>query len=311
MTTTSAVSIDGASAQPAASSRPAISSESLLFIWQPSVQTKNAGGRAASGRNSARRSSSGANGSRGPAGPVTGGAMSRTGRLRVVMRSVMVLRPAASAAQRGPEPGDERIGHHEAGMSLGVRAEVAVVVRPAGLDEAAAPARVSPTWRASRLVERAVVALEPVEPLADEVAQERDPVRRLPEVRDRGQPARRADRVDRLDRPEPGARDVARLAVAEEPRNASSTLSAKPASTSARATVGRPRASSPSSRQRRDLVVDRLPDLAAGGRRSRRSARGGRRAGRRAPPRTPRRRGPRRSPARGARPRPARGRGRA
>ena len=86
ITTTSAASIDGASAQPAVSSRPAISSESLLFIWQPSVQTKNAGRARGSGRNSSRRASSGANGSRGPAGPGAGGAMSRTGRLRVVMR---------------------------------------------------------------------------------------------------------------------------------------------------------------------------------------------------------------------------------
>ena len=39
MTMRSAVSSDGASSQPAASRRPAISSESLRFIWQPSVQT--------------------------------------------------------------------------------------------------------------------------------------------------------------------------------------------------------------------------------------------------------------------------------
>jgi hypothetical protein len=39
MMTRSAASIVPASAQPAASSLPAISSESLRFIWQPSVQT--------------------------------------------------------------------------------------------------------------------------------------------------------------------------------------------------------------------------------------------------------------------------------
>ena len=40
----------GASAQPAASSAPAISSESLRFIWQPSVQTWKRGRAAASVR---------------------------------------------------------------------------------------------------------------------------------------------------------------------------------------------------------------------------------------------------------------------
>ncbi len=85
ITTRSATSIDGASAQPAASSRPAISSESLLFIWQPSVHTKNDGNDLGSGRNSPRRSSSGASGSRGPATETVGGVMSRTGRLRGVM----------------------------------------------------------------------------------------------------------------------------------------------------------------------------------------------------------------------------------
>jgi hypothetical protein len=49
MTTRSAVSIDGASAHPAARSRPAISSESLRFIWQPSVQTQRPGPRSSAG----------------------------------------------------------------------------------------------------------------------------------------------------------------------------------------------------------------------------------------------------------------------
>jgi len=55
MTTRSAASIAGASAHPAARRRPAISSESLLFIWQPSVHTKNDGSERTSGRNSASR----------------------------------------------------------------------------------------------------------------------------------------------------------------------------------------------------------------------------------------------------------------
>ena len=50
MTTRSAVSIDVASSQPDREQRPAISSESLRFIWQPSVQTWNRGRAAASGR---------------------------------------------------------------------------------------------------------------------------------------------------------------------------------------------------------------------------------------------------------------------
>ena len=69
MTTRSAVSSDGASSQPAVSSRPAISSESLRFIWQPSVQTWNRGSVRASGRYSARRSSSGAGGRARRSGP--------------------------------------------------------------------------------------------------------------------------------------------------------------------------------------------------------------------------------------------------
>ena len=50
MTIRSAASIEGASAQPAASSLPAISSESLRFIWQPSVHRWNAGRARSSGR---------------------------------------------------------------------------------------------------------------------------------------------------------------------------------------------------------------------------------------------------------------------
>ena len=85
MTTRSAASIEAAPAQPAASRRPAISSESLRFIWQPSVQTKNRGSAAASGRNSASRASCGSGGVRLRAGPAAGGTNSRTGRARDVM----------------------------------------------------------------------------------------------------------------------------------------------------------------------------------------------------------------------------------
>ena len=101
MTTRSAASIDGATGQPAASRRPAISSESLLFIWQPSVQTKNDGTDRGSGRNSVSRSSSGASGSRGVAADATGGTMSRTGRRRDVMSPVMVV-PVGHGSGTGP-----------------------------------------------------------------------------------------------------------------------------------------------------------------------------------------------------------------
>src|SRR3954452_23036729 len=215
MTTTSACSIAGASAHPAARSRPAISSESLLFIWHPSVQTKNAGSARGSGRNSPSRSSSGWNGPRAPAGAVTGGAMSRTGRLRVVIRP-RSYRAGCSDAQRGAEARHERGRHPEPRVRARVRPEVAVVVRPAGLDEPEGTSRLA-DGRPRVLVERAMVALEAVEPLPHEIAQERDPHWRLAEVGDRREPARGADGTDRLDRRETGPRHVARLPVAEDP----------------------------------------------------------------------------------------------
>jgi hypothetical protein len=85
MTTRSAASIDGASAHPAARRRPAISSESLLFIWQPSVQTQKRGRAWSSGRNSATRPSSGATGGRGAPSRAAGGRISRTGSSRVLI----------------------------------------------------------------------------------------------------------------------------------------------------------------------------------------------------------------------------------
>ncbi len=87
MTTRSAASIDGASGHPAARSRPAISSESLRFIWQPSVHTKNDGRDRISGRNSARRRSSGTSASRGRPAGAPGATRSRTGSGRGVMRA--------------------------------------------------------------------------------------------------------------------------------------------------------------------------------------------------------------------------------
>ena len=104
ITTRSAASIDGASAQPAASSRPAISSESLLFIWQPSVQTKNDGQGARLGPELLEALVLGRERRR-AARParLTGGAMSRTGRLRVVMTLVMVV-PVAVASAKGRAP---------------------------------------------------------------------------------------------------------------------------------------------------------------------------------------------------------------
>ena len=80
--------------------------------------------------------------------------------------------------------------------------DVAVVVRAARLDEAERARRRAIAARVSG-VERAVVASRGRRgPPPMSVAQERDPVGRLPEVRERGEAAGGADRVDRLDRPE-------------------------------------------------------------------------------------------------------------
>src|SRR5688572_3871423 len=104
MITRSAVSIDDASAQPAESSRPAISSESLRFIWQPSVQTWKRGNATRSGTYSPSRSSAGAAGRRGAtveAGAL-GGRTSRTGSERVDRR--VSLTAAPWYAQRRARP---------------------------------------------------------------------------------------------------------------------------------------------------------------------------------------------------------------
>src|SRR3954464_11271855 len=79
MTTSSGVSSDAASAQPADRSRPAIASESLRFIWQPSVQTWNRGSAGVSGRYSARRTSAGSGGLAGAVGAGGGRAGGRGG----------------------------------------------------------------------------------------------------------------------------------------------------------------------------------------------------------------------------------------
>ena len=84
MTMRSASSIEADSSHPAARRRPAISSESLRFIWQPSVQTWNRGRDRTSGRYSVRRSSPGSTGDRGARGAIapTTSTASRTGRAR-------------------------------------------------------------------------------------------------------------------------------------------------------------------------------------------------------------------------------------
>ena len=110
MTTRSAVSSDGASSQPAVNRRPAISSESLRFIWQPSVPTWKRGSVRASGRYSARRSSADRPG--GAASVPTpigrGSSMSRTGRARdgdadVTHKSAIVRRRTAAPRSRKME----------------------------------------------------------------------------------------------------------------------------------------------------------------------------------------------------------------
>ena len=105
ITTRSAASIDGASAQPAASSRPAISSESLLFIWQPSVQTKNDGQGARLGPELARGARRrGRTASRGPAGRDGRRRDVEDGEAAVVMTLVMVVPVVVPARESGPCP---------------------------------------------------------------------------------------------------------------------------------------------------------------------------------------------------------------
>ena len=78
MTMSSASSRVGASAQPAASKAPAISSESEVFIWQPRVQTWKLGRTVASVPYSS-TAASGRAGARGST--ATGGGASRMGRV--------------------------------------------------------------------------------------------------------------------------------------------------------------------------------------------------------------------------------------
>ena len=91
--------------------------------------------------------------------------------------------PATPGPEGGSQPGDELVGHHEPGVALRVGPKVAVVVRATRLDEAQEPR--GRGRRGSRLgVERAVVGLQPIEPLGDQLPQERHPLGRLPEVGD-------------------------------------------------------------------------------------------------------------------------------
>src|SRR5262245_53867139 len=105
MTTRSAVSSDDASSQPARNRRPAISSESLRFIWQPSVQMWKGGSVRASGTYSTRRSSRGASGDRGMVAPPAGrptSRTSRTGSARLVDRRSVTVGPWYDARARYP-----------------------------------------------------------------------------------------------------------------------------------------------------------------------------------------------------------------
>ena len=80
--------------------------------------------------------------------------------------------PAAEGDARRPRrPGV--VGHDQALVGLRVRTEVAVVVGAAGLDQAERPRPPRRSRIACLGVERAVVALEAVEALVDELAQQR------------------------------------------------------------------------------------------------------------------------------------------
>ena len=288
MTTRSAVSRLAASSQPAVSSRPAISSESLRFIWQPSVQTWNRGSVRASGRYSARR--------------VVGGACRAARRVRWRGRDELEHRQRAGRGRsfghgcageptRRPAPGMPAAtsgGTHSAGVRLGVRPGVAVVVAAAGRDETERPRDLADRLD-RRHVERAVVDLEPAEAGVGQLADDVDPGRRLAEMGQRREPAGGPDRLDRLDRAETAARHVGRLPPAEQ--SPEGVLDARRvAGRDQRAGDGRPA---------ERVVVGRIGDVRelvrrstgrarAAARRSARTARGAGRAGRRGSPRTPR-----------------------
>ena len=140
----SASSNAGDSARPAARRRPAISSESLRFIWQPSVQTWKRGSAWSSRRYSARRSSSGSAARRGPpeaADAGIGGARSSTGRARrgLGSASIMAGLRVRLASERGLQFEADFARHPQGGMRLGVRLAVAMVVRAPGGQQCQGP----------------------------------------------------------------------------------------------------------------------------------------------------------------------------
>ena len=205
MTTRSAVSNDGASAQPAASRRPAISSESLRFIWQPSVQTWKRGRAAASGRYSldplVGDRDRPATGHRAWRHDVQDGE-------RASGRSVdhgwwIGLGGSVVSLREGLAPGRcaDRIGiggrHPESRVRLGVRLPVAMVVAAARGHESE-PVRDGGHGRDGLAVEAAVVDLDPAQPDLAQLAQDRLAVRGVGGVGEDREPARRPDGADRV-----------------------------------------------------------------------------------------------------------------
>ena len=108
-------------------------------------------------------------------------------------------------------------GTHKPGVGLGIRARVAVIVAAARRDEPERGRDLADREH-GRGIERAVEDLEATEPGLGQLAHDLDPRRRLAEMGQDGQAVGGPDRLDRLDRPEPAARHVARLAPAEQPR---------------------------------------------------------------------------------------------
>ena len=261
MTTRSAASIDGASGQPAASSRPAISSESLRFIWQPSVQTKN------DGRRPDLRAELGEAGvvghERGPAGP--GGCAGRdevedgersgrhAGEIVAGPPGAAWMRPWCGHGRRERRPGFAR--SPRAGSPRGrpaspgarasrrrARGRRGSRSRPSRRGRGGSPRRTSPSGSRRRTSGGGSPGRRGPRPSGPAAAGSgrgpRGSAPATPGRRRRGSPGS----------PRPGpSRSAARSPGWPWPRirpKASSTLPAKPAATSARASVGRPSASS-------------------------------------------------------------------
>ena len=291
------------SRRPAA--RPAISSESVRFIWQPSVQTWKRGSARVLGQELGEAPSSGAAGAaRRRSAPARRDLEHRQG--AVGGRSVG--HGCAGEPTPTPEPADagRDLGRDpQRRVRLGVGHGVAMVVAAPGRRRGRCSAATSPTAADGRGVERAVVDLQPAEPGVDAARARR---RSVPAPRRSGRGPRGRRRRGWPRSPRAGPRPC-RAARSRPPRpssrsKASSTLVgvARPRRAPARRSAGRGRRR-PIEAMRAELRRRSAGPARAAARRSARSAAGAasrwRGEGR---PRRPRRPGPRRSRGRAARP---------